>query len=274
MNSAEWEEFLVASTARVWRKVGPLARQGGRGRTVGVGAAGDATIVADKLAEDLLVGDLKKVGGVRILSEEAGAVGPAKGGVLAVVDPLDGSSNFERGIPFYCTSVAVVDGENIEDTVVGVVRDLVTGDVYAARKGEGATKNGKKIRASRTVDSTKALVGVDVSRSPPGLVRALAPLIEGVKRQVHLGANALELCYLAEGKTDAFVDLRGRMRITDFAAANLIALEARAVITDVSGRRLDVSFDLAHRFSFVASANPALHRKMLALCREWRGGKR
>lgn len=245
----------------------PLAKRGGRSRTVGIGAAGDRTIYADKLAEDLLIKELRSLGGVRILSEEAGALGPRAGGPLAVVDPLDGSSNFERGVPFYCTSVAIVDGDTIDGTIVGVVRDLVTGDAYSAKKGEGAAKNGNWIRTSRISDPSGAVVGVDLSRSPPGLVSALAPLVEGVKRQVHLGANALEVCYLAEGRTDSFVDLRGKMRVTDFAAANLIAREAGAVLTGPAGEELKVSLDLDHRLSLVASANPALHRKILALCR-------
>lgn len=268
MNAAEWEEFLLRATDKVWRKVAPLAKRGGRGRTVGTGAAGDKTIYADKLAEDLLIDQLTRVGGVSILSEEAGTAGDRRGRTLAVVDPLDGSSNFERGIPFYCTSVAIVEGSSLDDTVVGVVRDLVTGDVYAAMRGKGATKNGKPIATSKTTDLTRAVVGVDLSRGPPGLAAALAPLIQGVKRQVHLGANALELCYLAEGRTDSFVDLRGRMRVTDFAAANLIAREAGATISGAPGRSLEVSFDLDRRFSFVASANPAVHRKVLALCGE------
>jgi myo-inositol-1(or 4)-monophosphatase len=266
VNAAEWEELLLSATDKVWQKVSPLARQGGRGRTVGTGAAGDRTIYADKLAEDLLIKELRSVARIRILSEEAGAVGPRNGRPLAVVDPLDGSSNFERGLPFYCTSVAIVDGDSLDGTIVGVVRDLVTGDAYSAKKGEGAMKNGKRIRTSRTADPSSAVVGVDLSRSPHGLVSALAPLIEGVKRQVHLGANALELCYLAEGKTDSFVDLRGRIRVTDFAAANLIVGEAGGVVTGPAGEELEVSLDLEHRLSFVASANPAIHRKILAQC--------
>ena len=266
MTPAEWERLLLSATERVWKAVAPLAGLPGRGKTVGTGAAGDSTIFADKLAEDLLVRDLTRVDGLRILSEEGGAVGKEGGGTLAVVDPLDGSSNFERGIPFYCTSVAIVEGDSLDDTMVGVVRDLVSGDVYAARKGQGATKNGKPIRTSAEVDPGKAVVGVDLSRSQPGLVPGLEPLILGVRRQVHLGANALELCYLAEGRTDSFVDLRGRMRVTDFAAANLIALEAGAEISDASGRKLEVKLDLGHRFSFVASAGPAFHRRILDLC--------
>ncbi|MDE1858155.1 MAG: hypothetical protein KGI26_03700 [Thaumarchaeota archaeon] len=272
MSPAEWERLLLSATEVVWKRVAPLAKRPGRGRTVGTGAAGDRTIVADKLAEDILVRALAKVEGVGVLSEEAGALGRDDGGVLAVVDPIDGSSNFERGIPFYCTSVAIVDGDSIDDTVVGVVRDLFTGDVYAARSEKGATKNGRRIRTSAKVDPSEAVVGVDFSRSPPGMVSALEPLVHGVKRQVHLGANALELCYMAEGKTDAFVDLRGKMRVTDFAAANLIAREAGAEVTDGGGRELDVRLDLEHRFSFVASANAEFHRKVLALCGSARAG--
>ncbi|MDG7011401.1 MAG: fructose-1,6-bisphosphatase [Nitrososphaerota archaeon] len=267
MKEAEWEQVLLAATEKVWLKVGPLAERGRRGRVVGVGAAGDQTIFADKLAEDIILTALSKRGPLRLLSEEAGSLGDEGARTIAVVDPLDGSSNFEHGIPFYCTSVAIAAGDSAEDVEVGVVRDLVNGDVYTARKGRGARKNGKPIGTSRMTDPAKAVVGVDLSRGPPGLAAALAGLMEGVKRQVHFGANALELCYLAEGKTDSFVDLRGRMRITDFAAAALIAREAGAVVTGPGGRGLSLPFDLKHRFSFVASANPTMHRKVLELCR-------
>ncbi len=266
MKVAGWEEVLLAATERVRQRVSLLAEREGRGRIVGTGAAGDKTIFADKIAEDELIKAVTKINGVRVLSEEAGAVGNA-GGTLAVVDPLDGSSNFERGIPFYCTSVAIVDGDSIEDVTLGVVRDLVSGDVYVGKRGGGATKNGKRVRTSKTVDPAYAVVGVDLSRGPPGLVTGLAPLVAGVKRQVHLGANALELCYLAEGRIDSFVDLRGKIRITDFAAAYLIAREAGAEVTGLDGKELKPKLDLKHRLSFVASANAAIHKEILELCR-------
>ena len=271
MKGSEWEEVLIRATGAVLAKVSPLAKKGGRGRSLGPGASGDVTLYADKVAEDILVGALARAGKVRFLSEEAGSFGDPHAETLAIVDPLDGSSNFERGIPFYCTSVAIAEGESL-GVMVGVVRDLVSGDVYAAEKGRGATKNGRRIRTSTNEDPSNAVVGVDLSRSPRGLVSALAPLVGGVKRQVHLGANALELCYLAEGRIDSFVDLRGRIRVTDFAAANLIAQEAGAVVTDLGGRRLRVAFDLGHRLSFVASANPALHGQVLELCGPPGGG--
>ena len=165
----------------------------------------------------------------------------------------------------YCTSVAVVEGRTAADVVLGVVRDLVTGDVYTARKGGGATKNGREIRTSGVTSTSDAVVGVDLSRGPSSLASRLARIVSGVKRQVHLGANALEMCYVAEGRTDSFVDLRGRIRVTDLAAAYLIAIEAGAKVTDGRGEALRLYFDLSHRFSFVASANARLHREMLAL---------
>jgi myo-inositol-1(or 4)-monophosphatase len=88
-----------------------------------------------------------------------------------------------------------------------------------------------------------------------------------VKRQVHFGANALEICYLAEGSIDAFVDLRMRIRITDIAAAYLIASEAGAVITDEAGEELKPRFELARGLNFVASANRELHSTILGITR-------
>ena len=101
MSPEEWERLLIAATGKVRRKVSPLARRGERGREVGVGASGDPTIAADRLAEDDLLRTLKIAGSARVLSEEAGFAGDPGAKTLAVVDPLDGSSNFARGIPFY-----------------------------------------------------------------------------------------------------------------------------------------------------------------------------
>jgi myo-inositol-1(or 4)-monophosphatase len=266
----EWEKLLLGTTERVRRRVSPLARRGGRGRSVGVGAAGDTTIYADKVAEEELLKALRMR--ARVLSEEAGSLGDPGLQTLAIVDPLDGSSNFEHGIPFYCTSVAIAEGSSMEDISVGVVRDLVSGDVYSAVRGSGARKNGKRIHTGRTGDLSDAVIGVDLSRGEREGAQRLAPLIGAARRQVHFGANALELCYMAEGRTDAFVDLRGRIRITDLAAAFLISKEAGATISQADGGRLDPVFDLSHRLSFVASSNLGLHKQILELVGKGPGG--
>ena len=266
MKPGEWEKLLLGATERVMVKVSSLVSRGEGRKSVGIGASGDSTLLADKAAEDELMKALIAVTGTRVLSEEAGFRGNPDGSTLAVVDPLDGSSNFARGIPFYCTAVAVVEGSTLEDIKVGVVRDLVTGDVYHAVKGKGTKKNGTPVRSSHVTDVSRAVVGVDVSRGGSELIGRLAPLIGAASRQVHFGANALELSYVSDGTIDAFADMRDKIRITDLAAAYLVAAEAGAEISDVRGRELRAIFDLEHRLSFVASANVHLHKEILRLC--------
>ena len=92
----------------------------------------------------------------------------------------------------------------------------------------------------------------------------LVPLVVSVKGQLHFGANALELCLLAEGKVDLFVDLRGRMRVTDLAGGRVIAQEAGATLTTGRGRELDAALNLEERLDVLAAANAGLHARLLA----------
>jgi myo-inositol-1(or 4)-monophosphatase len=270
----DWEKLLLGATERVRGKISTLAERDERGKSVGIGASGDRTLLADKVAEDELMKALLGVSGTRVLSEEAGFRGDPDGDTLAVVDPLDGSSNFARGIPFYCTSVAVVEGNSLEDIRVGVVRDLVTGDVYHAVRGKGTKKNGVQVRASRVTDVSRAVLGIDISRGSSELIARLSPLISAAGRQVHFGANALELSQVSDGTIDAFVDIRGSIRITDLAAAYLVAGESGAEVSDASGDELRGVFDLTHRLCFLASANAHLHKEILRLCGETGPGRR
>jgi myo-inositol-1(or 4)-monophosphatase len=262
-----WAPLLTDASSNVRKIVEELGRGGRRGRVVGIGASGDKTLLADKKAEEELIRALDKVDGIRLLSEEAGDKGDPGSRVVAVLDPLDGSANFERGIPFYCTSVAVVEGNSLKGVSFGMVRNLVNGDLYLARRGKGATKNGRRLRNQKPVSLSDSVVDIDMSRGAPQLVARLGPLVSAVRRQVHYGANALELCMLADGRIDAFVDLRGKMRVTDFAASYLIAREAGAIITDGEGGELDPKVSLDEKFSFVAAVNEDLHREILELVR-------
>jgi myo-inositol-1(or 4)-monophosphatase len=261
----DWSGLLGDAMERVQLVASAIAIGGDRSKVVGTGASGDVTILADSEAEGELLRALAKADGVKVLSEEAGIRGDTKGKVVAIIDPLDGSANFKRGVPFYCTSVAIAEGGTLDKVTFGMIRNLVNGDVYEATKGEGATKNGERIRTSRAKTPMESVVGIDVSRAQPSLIVSLAPLVGAVERQVHYGANALELCFLAEGKIDAFVDLRDKMRITDFAAAYLIAKEAGATVTGPGGAKLSPAFDLSDRFSFIAAANLVLHKRILGL---------
>lgn len=240
-----------------------MRSKGESARKVGVGAAGDETLVADRECENVIIDTLLSVEGVRVLSEEAGERGPGSSGFLAIVDPLDGSSNFSRGIPFYCTSICVVEGARLRDARYALVRNLVNGDVYYAEKGKGGFKNGEKLKPSRKTELSDSIAAVDLSKAKPAVIDALGPLSSRLGRQVHFGANALEICMVAEGDIESFVDLRSRMRVTDVAGAYLIAKEAGAVLTAESGAELDPVLDLRSRLSVVASGNAVLHQKVL-----------
>jgi myo-inositol-1(or 4)-monophosphatase len=90
-------------------------------------------------------------------------------------------------------------------------------------------------------------------------------LIEQTEHIRHFGANALELCYVADGTTDAFVDIRGKLRTTDMAAAWLILNEAGGKITSSSGEPLNVDLDPKQKVEFVAAANSGVHDAILRL---------
>jgi len=260
----DWERTLQTATERVQKAVEKVVSSGERSTELGKGASGDITLVADRDAENELIATISEAASVRVLTEEAGETGTRGSGLTAIFDPLDGSSNFSRGVPFYCTSAAIADGDGLDSIRWAAVRNLVTGDFYFAEKGRGATKNGRRIGPSTVREVRKAIAAVDVSRAGVPLIGRLGPLISDLKREVHMGANALELCLVAEGATDAFVDIRGTMRIVDFAAAYLIAGEAGAVVTSPEGVKLELPLDLNVRFSYVASANRDLHEAILA----------
>jgi len=96
----------------------------------------------DKAAEDAILARLRDLD-VTIVSEEAGRIGG--GSTVVVVDPIDGSLNAKRGIPFFSVSIAVADGERMGDVHFGYVYDFGSGEEWVARRGEGATLDGERL---------------------------------------------------------------------------------------------------------------------------------
>ncbi|QQG48932.1 MAG: D-fructose 1,6-bisphosphatase [archaeon] len=259
----DWDTTLSLAVGRARAAVSKI-HQSQRSRRLGKGASGDTTLVADRAAEDAIIKTLR-LPGVRVLSEEAGEVGPRESTWVAVVDPLDGSSNYSQGIPFYCASIAVARGPRLSDVEFGIVTDLQSGRTYYAKRGGGAMRDGRRVRPSKEEKLEDAIVGLDLSRSKGALLSRSTALIPHVRRQVHFGANALEASMVADGTLDAFVDLRRTMRVTDVAAAYLIVREAGGRVTDEDGAELDPPLDLKARFGLVASGNGTLHSELLAL---------
>ncbi|MFV0308078.1 MAG: inositol monophosphatase family protein [Desertimonas sp.] len=213
--------------------------------------------LADLHADDVAVARLSALG-VGVLSEESGRTGPA-GPPYVVVDPLDGSTNASRGVPWFATALCLVDDTG---PVVGLVANQASGDRWWAVRGEGAWGPGadgpRSLRASGCDVAADAIVGI--SGRPTGEY--------GWAQFRALGASALDLCLVASGTLDAFVDMSPSAHGPwDYLAGTLIAREAGATVVDAHGRELVVDDHLARRTP-VAAATATLLEALLVTRRQ------
>jgi fructose-1,6-bisphosphatase/inositol monophosphatase family enzyme len=170
-----------------------------------------------------------------VLGEEygEGAAGAARSGVRWIVDPIDGTVNYLYGLPHSAVSLAAeVDGV----VVAGVVRNLYTGEEWTATAGGGAWRDGVRLRCSGEADLGQALVGTgfgyDAGRRAHQ-ARVVAGLIAHVRDIRRLGAAALDLCLVAEGRLDAYFE-KG-LAAWDLAAGGLVAAEAGVRVAGLAG---------------------------------------
>lgn len=229
-------------------------------RQLGRGAGGDVSRRIDLVAEKTVIGVLRRRGvDATIIGEECGRIEGKNGYVI--MDAIDGTTNASRKIPFYCCSLAYATGFRLSAVTDAAVIDLTNGDLYYASKGKGAFCNGKRIKVKQA--GKDIVVGMNVSKIGPDVVRKLAPVMARADHVRVFGAVALELCYLARGLVDASIDLRGKIRPTDIAAAYLIAKEAGGRILDGSLQVLDSDLGVGTRVSFIASANEKVQKELL-----------
>jgi myo-inositol-1(or 4)-monophosphatase len=188
--------------------------------------------------------------GVGVLSEETGLRG-ADRDVVVVLDPVDGSTNASRGIPWFATSLCAIDGDGPR---AALVVDLPHGRTFTAVRGAGASVDGAPLATSGCTDLAEALVGISGLPSRP----------LGWRQFRTLGAAALDLCAVAEGALDGFVDTSPSAHgVWDYLGGALVCAEAGAVVADALGRDL-VVLDHAARRTPVGAATPALFDALLA----------
>jgi len=212
---------------------------------------------SDLAADAAALGVLEEAG-VAVLSEESGYRPAAADGpdVVVVVDPLDGSTNADRGVPWYATSLCAVDATG---PVAAVVVDLVHGTRYEAVRGGGARRDGKAIAPTACERIDEAFLGL--SGWPPHRF--------GWAQFRSLGASALDLCGVAAGVLDGFVDCSVDAHGPwDYLGAMLVCQEAGATIADGFGRDL-VVLEHAARRTPVAAATPVLLDAALAARRSF-----
>ena len=195
---------------------------------------------ADAAALEVLHG-----AGVAVLSEESEITGTfGDDDICVVMDPLDGSTNASRGVPWYATALCAIDKNGMRAGLV--VNQAMQNDSYWATVGGGAFHNGEAMRPSSCVDLGQALVGISgIPKQRPkwGQFRSL-------------GAAALDICLVADGVIDMWIDFNTH-GVWDYLASALICQEAGAMIVEHQGRDLIVQ-QHSHRRTPIAAATPAL----------------
>jgi fructose-1,6-bisphosphatase/inositol monophosphatase family enzyme len=181
---------------------------------------------------------------VRVVSEESGVTGISGAPITVVLDPIDGSTNLSRSIPYYAVALCAVDKDG---PYVAYVRNLATGTTTTAIRGGGAQRDGIAITATRATDRDHAFLSVE-GRLPADVA---------CRGQRALGSAQLSLCDVAAGAVDAYIDLDVPIAPWDYLAGVLACREAGAVVSSPGRSAIDTT-DPDARFLVAAAATPEL----------------
>jgi myo-inositol-1(or 4)-monophosphatase len=241
----DWLELCRAAVADVEAVLLDMTTRAERERVLGTGKGGDETTAIDQAAEDAIIARFRETGAT-IVSEEVGIIEGSD--TVVVIDPIDGSLNAKRGIPFFSLSIAVAErsghgdrlpplpstealGERLEpvpvaafmdDVHFGFVHDFGSGEEWRACRGEGAWLNGQPLGAVRPKDEIEILVFEATSTR---LVAQESPKVAALAHRLRImGSTALSLCHLAAGRVDGVCTLKPT-RSVDIAAGQLLCRE-------------------------------------------------
>jgi myo-inositol-1(or 4)-monophosphatase len=214
----DWLELCRAARDDVGAVLVELPRRAQREPVLGAGKGGDDTTAIDSAAERAILARFRDED-VRIVSEEEGSSGDGRWTV--VVDPIDGSLNAKRGIPYFSISIAVADGGTMDDVVFGYVYDFGTGEEWTAYRGGGAFLDGEEL----TELPKDELEVLSFEATTTAYVSENAARFDGVAHRLRImGSLAISLCHLAAGRIDGVVSLKSA-RSVDIAAAQLLVRE-------------------------------------------------
>lgn len=193
----------------------------------------DVVTEADKAAEQSIINNIKREFPTHsILSEESGSDTVADSEWLWVIDPLDGTTNFNQGLPVYSISIAL---QHNGETVVGVVYAPYLGEMFHAAKGSGAFLNGQRLHCSEN-DRLSTMVTAtgmpyDRDRHPDNNLDNIARVSMQVRGIRRMGSAAIDLAYTAAGYFDAYWELN--LNLWDIAAGALLVQEAGGIVESI-----------------------------------------
>ena len=205
---------------------------------------------ADKECEEFVAGALLQAfPDDAVLGEEGGAQNEG-GAATWIIDPIDGTSNFIAGIPIWCVSLGLVIGGK---SVLGIIYNPVTDELYTAREGAGAFLNGRRIRVSnaRKLDEARMGLGFSYRRPVQDHVRAVAACLEASCEYTRFGSGALGMAFAADGRLDGYYE--AHINAWDIAAGLVLVTEAGGWCSDFFGGP-----DALAKGNAILAATPAL----------------
>jgi myo-inositol-1(or 4)-monophosphatase len=221
----------------------------------GIGEGGDHTLVIDRLCEDAIFVELDALHAAghefTAVSEERGSVafGAGETALRVVIDPIDGSLNARRTIPLHSVSIAVAEGDSMEDVRFGYVYEFGAGEEFIATIDGDASLDGRPLRVSG--DDGLEVIALEASK-PERVLRAAEALQGRAYRLRCPGSIAVALSYVAAGRYDGMITTRS-CRSVDAAAAQLIARRAGAALEFAGGGLADAPLDLSARYDVAAA---------------------
>jgi myo-inositol-1(or 4)-monophosphatase len=254
----DWLELCRAAVADVRGVLAAMPTRLEREPVLRRGEGGDDTTAIDAEAERVVLERLRPLG-VSILSEEIGSVQGDR--TLVVVDPIDGSLNAKRGIPFFSLSIAVAEGDRMDDVHFAYVYDFGSGEEWTAARGEGARLDGAPLGVVRPKEQIEIL---SFEATLTSLVAEHAAAFTGVAHRLRvMGSLALSLCHLAAGRVDGVCSLK-EARSVDIAAAQLLCREVGLSIELFDDPRPfgEAELDLGQRSRVAAAGTPELCRRI------------
>jgi myo-inositol-1(or 4)-monophosphatase len=264
----DWLSLFERTAWKIRERVKPLFGSEEGGKSFGRGAGGDVSKKIDILAEEIVVKTLEDSGVSCILvSEERGVkrFGVDESSGYVVLDGIDGTTNAVHGLPFVSTSLAFAEGPRLNDVRMGLVMDFSNDTIFHAEKGTGSFQDEKRLKTASVTDIQDAVISFELGypRDREKQIQRLLPIIANSKKIRILGSTALELCYIASGALDAFIDVREMARATDLAAAQLILTEAGGMSVTPEGRSLDLTLNATATASIVATSNQRLCKNII-----------
>lgn len=263
----DWLETCRACVGDIRVVLEELPTRAEREPVLRQGEGGDDTTAIDQAAEDAVVARLAATGESFVLvSEELGTRMFGTGGRhVVVVDPIDGSVNAKRGIPFFAFSLAVAEGPSMEHVTFGYVYDFGSGEEWTANRGGGAFLNGARLGQVRPKDTIEILSFEGTTAA--AIAEQVTDAVGLAGRLRVMGSLALSLCHLAAGRVDAVCSLKAA-RSVDIAAAQLLVRECGQAIELFDDPPFAAaSLDLVQRSRVAAAGTPELLQSLTAALR-------